>query len=81
MIELDRNLEPVCKAVNKCSQELFPHLPQFPQFSFTRAMITIWRKKVYSKLSELLLSQFGETLMELRNENFAMLVEREHLVL
>lgn len=50
MIELDRTLEPLCKLINECYEASFPGLPQFPKFSLTRAMITLWKHKVYAKL-------------------------------
>ena len=50
MIELDKALEPLCRIINECYETLFPGLPQYPKFSFTRAMVTLWKAKVYSKI-------------------------------
>lgn len=63
MIELDRTLEPLCKLVNDCYEACFPNYPQFPKFSFTRAMITLWRSKVYTRL-ESNLAEALTTLLE-----------------
>ncbi len=79
MIELDRTLAPLCRVINKCYQSLFPELPQFPQFSFTRAMITLWRANVYPKLAPILRDRFEKMLTELRDAKVGELLEREKL--
>ena len=57
-MELDKVMEPVCKLVNDCYEACFPDLPQFPKFSFTRAMITLWKAKVYAKIESNLAEAF-----------------------
>lgn len=74
MIELDRTLAPLCKVINKCYRALFPELPQFPQFSFTRAMITLWKTKVYPKLSKFLNARFEEMLNQFREAKLSSLL-------
>ncbi len=76
MIELDRSLAPVCRVINSCYQILYPQMPQFPKFSFTRAMITLWKAKVYPKLSRFLKKRFDEMLRELRDARISDLLEQ-----
>ncbi len=68
MIELDKTLAPVCKLANQCYEELFPGLPMFPKFSFTRAMITVWKSAVYGALATNLLDAFNRVLLAERRE-------------
>lgn len=66
MIELDRVLEPLCKIINECYEAIYPNLPKFPKFSFTRAMITFWKTKVYAKIETNMLEAFAQILAEER---------------
>ncbi len=68
MVELDKTLEPLTKVVNECYEALFPGLPQYPKFSFTRAMITLWKTKVYSKIESNLAGAFV-TLLDQKRQN------------
>ncbi len=68
MIELDKSLEPVCRLINECYEGCFPGLPQFPKFSFTRAMITLWKAKVYSRLEGNLAEAFSALLAKERQD-------------
>lgn len=58
MIELDKRLSSVTALINKCYETLYPYYPKYPQFSFTRAMITIWQSTVYKKMKPILLERF-----------------------
>eukprot|EP00826_Nyctotherus_ovalis_P053011 TRINITY_DN681_c0_g1_i6.p2 TRINITY_DN681_c0_g1~~TRINITY_DN681_c0_g1_i6.p2 ORF type:complete len:137 (-),score=30.57 TRINITY_DN681_c0_g1_i6:705-1115(-) len=66
MIELDRLFLPISKAINQSYSFAFPHLPRYPLFSFTRAMITLWRKKVYAKIKGNLMESFAKLLSKQR---------------
>lgn len=68
MIELDKVLKPFAKSINHCYQSLYPDLPQYPQFSFSRAMMILWREKVYFKIKNKLLEAFVSLLDDKRNE-------------
>lgn len=69
MIELDKSMEPICKAINECYEAMFPSYPKFPKFSITRAMATLWKAKVYSKIEKTtLLDAFIGLLKTERNE-------------
>ena len=72
MIELDRVLAPVNQLVNQCYEHAFPHLPKFPQFSFTRAMTTLWIHKTYEQLKGGLEGALGELLRMERQEELEM---------
>jgi len=37
---------------------MFPNMPQFPEFSFTRAMAVLWKTIVYEKLENELLEAY-----------------------
>lgn len=52
MIEIEKQMEPLSKVINEVYEAIFQQLPKFPKFSFTRAMITIWKAKVYSKIEQ-----------------------------
>lgn len=71
MIEFDRILSPICILVNKCFASLFPGLPAFPEFSFTRLMATLWRVKVFDKMQGELFDAFKRMLGEERRERAA----------
>jgi len=58
MIELEKVFQPISKALNECYKATFPDLCRNPQFSFMRAMIILWRKKVYSKIKNNLIEAF-----------------------
>lgn len=73
MIELDNVYAPLCRIINKAYNHFFPNFPQFPKFSFSRAMIALWKAKVYSKLSKNLQSNFTFVLKEVRKEILAKL--------
>ncbi len=62
MVELDSTLAPLASLVNECYETLFPDYPRFPQFSFARAMATVWREKVHGKIVETLANAFAELL-------------------
>jgi hypothetical protein len=62
MIQLDKVLEPLCKAINESYETEFSHLPKYPKFSFTRAMITLWKSKTYAKISPVLLDAYLQLL-------------------
>eukprot|EP00826_Nyctotherus_ovalis_P018455 TRINITY_DN1552_c0_g1_i17.p1 TRINITY_DN1552_c0_g1~~TRINITY_DN1552_c0_g1_i17.p1 ORF type:complete len:341 (-),score=108.51 TRINITY_DN1552_c0_g1_i17:46-1068(-) len=68
MVELDRVLNPIAKHMNSCYESLFPDLCQYPQFSFNRAMIILWKKKVYLKIKSNLIDSFVTLLREQRAE-------------
>lgn len=68
MIELDRVLKPIAKYMNACYESLFPGLCQYPQFSFSRAMIILWKKKVYMKIKSNLIDAFVPLLKEQRED-------------
>eukprot|EP00829_Urostomides_striatus_P015137 TRINITY_DN4680_c0_g1_i1.p1 TRINITY_DN4680_c0_g1~~TRINITY_DN4680_c0_g1_i1.p1 ORF type:complete len:121 (+),score=45.07 TRINITY_DN4680_c0_g1_i1:64-426(+) len=55
MIELDKVMGSICKVINECYEAVYPNLPKFPKFSFTRAMVTIWKSKVHAKIEPILL--------------------------
>ena len=76
MIELDKRLSQVCAVINNCYETLFPNLPKYPKFSFTRVMITMWKNFVYSKLEDSLLEQFKHTFENVRNKKFAEIFEK-----
>ena len=61
MVEFDKTLESLCKVVNECYEVVFPGLPQYPKFSFTRVMTILWKEKVYSKIE----SNLNEALVTL----------------
>jgi len=67
MIELDRVFKPIAKYMNSCYESLFPELCQYPQFSFSRAMIILWKKKVYMKIKSNLIEAFVMLLKEQRS--------------
>jgi len=67
MIELDNRLDKVSGVINKCYEALFPNFPRFPQFTFTRAMITIWIEVVYKKLESRLFDNFTALLKNVSN--------------
>lgn len=67
MIELDKTLYKVTNLINTCYEELFPSLPRYPKFSFTRAMITIWKDVVYNKLENTLSNEFISLFKEVRD--------------
>lgn len=67
MIELDRSLKKVSEVINKCYVSLFPNYPRFPQFTFTRAMITIWLDVIYAKLEPKLFDAFTDLFKEVSN--------------
>lgn len=48
MIKIDEILTPLAIIVNKVYKRLFPEFPCYPQFSFLRFFIFIWRKEVYN---------------------------------
>ena len=58
MIELDKKLSVICRVIDSCYEAAFPDMPRFPKFSFTRAMATMWKVTVYSKLSANLVEAF-----------------------
>lgn len=67
MIELDKNLGPLCYLVNECYAILFPKLPGYPEFSLSRAMATFWKVKVFNKLQLNLFDAFKHLLSEERS--------------
>lgn len=67
MIELDRSLRKVSEVINKCYMTLFPNYPRFPQFTFTRAMITTWLDVIYKKLEPKLFDAFTNLFKEVSN--------------
>lgn len=67
MIELDKNLGPLCYLVNECYATLFPKLPGYPEFSLSRAMATFWKIKVFNKLQINLFDAFKHLLSEERS--------------
>eukprot|EP00826_Nyctotherus_ovalis_P005282 TRINITY_DN11189_c0_g1_i3.p3 TRINITY_DN11189_c0_g1~~TRINITY_DN11189_c0_g1_i3.p3 ORF type:complete len:150 (-),score=40.44 TRINITY_DN11189_c0_g1_i3:833-1282(-) len=67
MMELDRTFDLLIKTVNECYETLYPDLCHYPKFSFSRAMITLWKCKVYSKIKENLLEAFMELMQEWRS--------------
>ena len=68
MIEFDKNLCKVTEVINKCYQTLFPYLPCYPKFTFTRAMIAIWKSIVYNKLESKLFQAFVMLYTEVRTK-------------
>jgi len=68
MVELDRVFEPIIKAVNECYEKLFPEFPSYPKFSLSRAMVTLWKSKVYAKAERKLLAAFVTRLKNERKE-------------
>lgn len=66
MVELDRAFDLLAKTVNECYESLYPDLCHYPKFSFSRAMITLWKRKVYSKIKENVLEAFTELMQEWR---------------
>lgn len=70
MIELDRALSSLTKLINECYEQLFPDFPKFPKFSFVRLAATLWKGKVYGRLSDLLLNAFTSLLNSERQELF-----------
>lgn len=68
MIELDNALSSVCRQVNDCYENLYPNLPKYPKFSFTRAMVTLWKAKVFSKIESNLIEAFVGILTAQRKE-------------
>jgi hypothetical protein len=52
MIKLDEILTPLAIIVNKVYKRVYPELPCYPQFSFLRFFIFIWRKEVYNMCKE-----------------------------
>lgn len=69
MIELEETLAPLCNVINYCYEELYPNLNKYPRFSLTRAMITLWKTKVFGKIQSNLYDSFGEILCTERCEN------------
>lgn len=67
MVELDKVFEGFAKAVNECYENVFPGLCQYPKFSLSRAMIVMWKKKVYSKIGINLLNAFMQLIQERRS--------------
>eukprot|EP00826_Nyctotherus_ovalis_P054814 TRINITY_DN7213_c0_g2_i1.p3 TRINITY_DN7213_c0_g2~~TRINITY_DN7213_c0_g2_i1.p3 ORF type:complete len:157 (-),score=15.55 TRINITY_DN7213_c0_g2_i1:825-1295(-) len=76
MIELDKRLRKVCEVVNKCYEALFPNYPRYPQFTFTRAMITMWKEVVYAKLSGVLFEGFATLFKEVSNNRLTAFLAR-----
>ncbi len=73
MLELDKRLFKVTRVINRCYETLYPHFPKYPQFSFTRAMITMWKTYVYEKLEKLLLDRFAAMLHEVRDKQLGVI--------
>lgn len=48
MIKIDEMLSPLAQIVNKVYKRVFPGFPCFPQFSFLRFFVFIWRREVYN---------------------------------
>jgi len=67
MIELDKQLPIVCKIINECYETCFPNLPKYPKFSFTRAMINIWKTNVFDKLRPKFEQKVESLLQEIRD--------------
>jgi len=63
MIEFDKTLEPLVKIINECYDNIFIGYSAYPKFSFTRAMIILWKYKVYSKIK----TNLNEALVSLLN--------------
>ncbi len=72
MIELDRTLESLNRVVNDCYEKLYPEMPRFPRFSFVRMMVTLWKSKVYSKLSVRLIDSFVSLMESERKQTLLM---------
>ena len=68
MIELDKSFESIIKAINECYEAFFSELSPYPKFTFSRAMILIWRNKVYAKIKNNLLEAFAYILKNQRNK-------------
>jgi len=68
MIEFDRSLSSITALVNKCYAFLFPKLPGYPGFSFSRLMATLWRVKVFNKMQGQLFDSFKDLLNKERRE-------------
>lgn len=62
MVEFDRNLKGICDMINQCYSKLFPNHPNSPAFTFSRAMTTIWKAKVFDKLKDKLFASFRDIL-------------------
>lgn len=76
MIELDKRLSKVCEVVNKCYEALFPNYPRYPQFTFTRAMIAMWKEVVYTKLETILFEDFATLFKEVSNNRLKAFLAR-----
>lgn len=68
MTEIDRTFSLFAKAVNECYEKQFPGLCRYPQFSFSRAMIILWKQKVYTKIKNNLLDAFT-ILLQIRRQS------------
>lgn len=68
MVELDRNLGVISELVNKWYSHLFPDLLATPEFTISRAMVTIWKTKVFNKIEATLFESFRGTLIKARHE-------------
>jgi hypothetical protein len=69
MIELDKTLKPLCKVINDCYEVLYPNFPRYPKFSVSRAMVTLWKAKVFSKIYLNLFEAFSSVLVVEREEH------------
>lgn len=54
--------------MNECYATLYPKLLGYPEFSFSRAMATFWKVKVFNKLQVNLFDSFKHLLSEERAE-------------
>ena len=52
MIKLDEMLSPLWRIINKVYKRVFKDYPSYPNFSFLRFFIFIWRREVYNMCKE-----------------------------
>ena len=52
MIKIDEILTPLSRIINKVYKRLYPEYPCFPQFSFLRLFVIIWKKEVFQFCKE-----------------------------
>jgi hypothetical protein len=77
MMSLDSAFSPLAVLLNVLYSRHFSHKSSFPPFTIMRLMLTLWRRHVFSHVSDLLINGAVSLFSKIRDEN---LKNKDHAV-